>query len=461
MTLAAAPIPPTVASVPTWRAELRATLRLALPVVAVQVGMMLMGVVDTMMVGRVSAEALAAVALGTLYFHGVTAFGVGTLLALDPLVAQAVGARDPPTVARAVQRGLVLAAVLSVPLALAMLPAGGVLRALGQPEAVLPFAAGYVRASAPGTLPFLAFVVLRQTLQAMGHTRAIVATIVVANVANVVLNWALIFGRLGAPALGPVGSAWASTACRWLMAVLLVAGAWTRLRPTLRPWRRGAVRPGALGRIAWLGLPIAAQQLLEFGAFGTVGLLMGRLGTAAMAGHQTALNLAALTFMVPLGIGAAAAVRVGHAVGAGDAPAMRRAAGTALVCGVGFMATSACVLLGAPLALARLYTADAAVLAVAGSLIPLAGIFQVFDGVQVVSLGILRGAGDVRAPTVINVVGFWVIGLPLGVWLGLHTPAGPRGLWWGLVAGLAAVSAILAVRVRQVLARGPRRLSAD
>jgi MATE family multidrug resistance protein len=453
--------PPTAVPRPadSWRTEFAATLRLALPVVAVQVGMMLMGVVDTMMVGRVSAEALAAVALGALYFHGVAAFGMGLLLALDPVVAQAVGARDAPAVARAVQRGFVLAAVVSVPLMLAMLPAEGVLRALGQPTAVLPYAAGYVRASMPGVVPLLAFVVVRQVLQAMGHTRAIVVTIVVANVANVVLNWALIFGHLGAPALGPVGSAWASTGCRCLMALLLVVGAWTQLRPTLRPWRAEAVRAPALVALTRLGLPIAAQQLLEFGAFGTVGLLMGRLGTAAMAGHQTALNLAALTFMVPLGIGAAAAVRVGHAVGAGDAPGMRRAAGAALACGVGFMATSACVLLLAPRALARLYTPDERVLAVAAALIPLAGIFQVFDGLQVVSLGVLRGAGDVRAPTVINVVGFWVIGLPVGIWLGLYTSAGPRGLWWGLVAGLAAVSGILALRVRQVVARGARRLA--
>jgi MATE family multidrug resistance protein len=207
-----------------------------------------------------------------------------------------------------------------------------------------------------------------------------------------------------------------------------------------------------------LGLPIGAQQGLEFGAFGTVGLLMGRLGTVPVAGHQAALNLAALTFMVPLGVGAAAAVRVGHAVGAGDARGARRAAAAALACGVGFMAASALVLLAAPRALAGLYTSDAAVLALAASLIPIAGVFQVFDGLQVVSLGVLRGAGDTRVPMLVNAVGFWLLGLPLGAWLGLRTSLGPPGLWWGLVAGLAVVGVVLGARVRWRLRGGVRRV---
>lgn len=439
-----------------WRAELRATTRLALPVAGVQVGMMLMSVADTMMVGRLSPTALAAAALGTLYFHNVVALGQGLLMALDPLVAQAVGARDRPAIATAVQRGLVLAALVAVPLGLALLPAGPVLRALGQPPTVVPDAAAYVRASIPGLLPYLAFVVLRQTLQAMQHVRAIVIAIVVGNVANVALNWLLIYGAFGLPGYGVVGSAWASTVGRWLMAGLLLAGAWRTLRPALRPWRAGHWRARALAPLVRIGLPIGAQQALEFGAFGTVGLLMGRLGAVPMAGHQAALNLASLTFMVPLGVGAAAAVRVGHAVGAGDAAGARRAAGAALVCGIGFMCGTAVVLLAVPGALASLYTTDAGVLAMAASLLPIAGVFQVFDGLQVVSLGVLRGAGDTRVPMVVNVVGFWLLGLPLGAWLALRAGLGPRGLWWGLTAGLAIVGVVLAARVRWRL-RGPVR----
>jgi MATE family multidrug resistance protein len=321
-----------------WRAELRAMLALALPVTLSQVGLMLMGVVDTMMVGHLSAAALAATALGTVYFYAFVAFGQGVLFALDPVVSQAVGAGDRDAVAHAVQRGLVLALALAVPIALLMLPAPWILARLGQPAEVWPTAAAFARASAPGVVPYLGFTVLRQTLQAQHRTRAVVWAIVVGNLVNLALNWVFIYGRLGAPALGAVGSAWSSTVGRWVMAGTLAALGWPHLRAAVRPWRAGAWRPAAVARLARLGLPIGVQQALEYGAFGTVGLVMGGLGTVAMAGHQATLNLASLTFMVPLGVSAAAAVRVGHAVGAGDAPRARRAAAAALAVGVGFMA---------------------------------------------------------------------------------------------------------------------------
>jgi MATE family multidrug resistance protein len=240
----------------------------------------------------------------------------------------------------------------------------------------------------------------------------------------------------------------------------LAALGWPHLRAAVRPWRPGVWRTTAVGRLARLGLPIGVQQSLEFGAFGMVGLIMGGLGTVAMAGHQATLNLASLTFMVPLGVSSAAAVRVGNAVGAGDAPRARRAAGAAPAVGVGFMAASALALLALPRALAGLYTGDAAVLALAASLIPIAGVFQVFDGLQVVSLGILRGAGDTRAPAVANVVGFWVLGLPAGAWLAFRGGAGPRGLWWGLVLGLAATGLVNAARVRVKLRGAVARVAA-
>ena len=435
-----------------WRAELAATLRLAVPVAGIQLGLMLMGVVDVVMVGRVSATALAAVALGNIVFYGVAQFGLGTLMALDPLVSQAVGAGDRDAAAFALQRGVVLAAAAAAPLALLMWPAEWVFARAGQPADVVPVAGAFVRASVGGVLPYLMFGVLRQALQAMHHTRAVVAAMVAGNVANLVGNVALVHGRWGAPPLGAVGSAWSSTAARWLMAAVLLAAAWPVLGPALRPWRRAALAPRALGSLARVGAPIGVQQCLEFFAFGLTGLMMGRLGTVPMAGHETTLNLAALVFMVPLGVGAAAAVRVGQAVGRGDPAGARRAARMATVVGVGFMAATAVAMLGAPRALAGLYTTDAAVLAVAAALIPLAGVFQVFDGLQVVSLGVLRGVGDTRGPMLINLVGFWLVGLPAGAWLCFGRGLGARGLWWGLVVGLATVSVVLAARVRRRLA---------
>ena len=443
------------------RADLRAMADLAVPVVVVQVGLMFMGVVDTIMVGHVSATALAAVALGNVYFFAVIVFGMGTLMALDPLVAQAVGAGDEPATARAVQRGLLLALLLALPIMLALVPAGPIFTALQQPSDVVPLAAGYARASIPGVLPFLAFVVLRQSLQAMERLRPIVLTIVAANLVNVVLNWALIFGHLGLSPGGAVGAAWASSLSRWFMAFALLAAGWSVLRPLLHPIRPRAFDLSPLVRVLRLGAPIGAQQQLEFGAFGVIGLLMGLLGTREMAGHQIALNLASLTFMVPLGVAASAAVLVGQAVGRGDDGGARRAAGAALICGTGFMAASALVFMALPGVLAGIYTSDPGVASIAAALIPIAAIFQLFDGWQVVSIGVLRGVGDTRTPMIVNVLGFWLLGIPISIWLGFRTELGPRGLWLGLVAGLVVVGIVLLARVRGRLQRQLRRVHVD
>jgi len=430
------------------RDELRALLTLAVPVVVVQVGMMLMGVVDTLMVGHLSAAALAAVALGNLYFFAVAIFGMGVLMSLDPVIAQAVGARDDPAIARGVQRGMLLAVLLSLPAMVLLWPGERVFTWLRQPAEVVPLAASYARLIIPGVLPFLAFAVLRQTLQAMGRMRAIVITIVAANLLNIFLNWILIFGHLGAPALGVDGSAIATTISRWTMALLLMGLSWGALRRHVLPIRPDVFRLVPLGRMLRLGAPIGAQFELEYSAFGLTGVLMGQLGTSQMAGHQVALNLASLTYMVPLGVSAAASVLVGQAVGRDDALSARRSARTALVVGATFMLMTGTMFLSVPRLLAGLYTNASDVIVVAAALLPLAGLFQVFDGIQVVASGVLRGLGDTRAPMIINLIGFWIIGIPVGLLLGFRAGMGAQGLWWGLVLGLASVAVILLGRVR-------------
>jgi MATE family multidrug resistance protein len=441
--------------------ELVAMARLAIPVVVVQVGIMLLGVVDTVMVGRVSARALAAVAVGNLYFFVCSIFGMGVLLALDPVVSQAVGAHDRPAVGRAMQRGFVLALVMSVVVGLALLGAGPVFRAARQPAEILADARGYAWASIPGLPAFFAFIVFRQTLQALRHMRPIVVTIVAMNLANVLLNWVFVFGHLGVPPMGAVGSAWASTLSRWFGTLAILAVSWPYLREFLAPLRREALALAPLGRMLRLGVPIGLMQQLEAGAFGAIGLLMGSFGTVEVASHQVAINLASLTFMVPLAVGAAASVMVGHAIGADDAPGAQRAALAALLTGTGFMALSAAVFLTVPGLLARAYTTDPAVLALAATLIPIAGIFQLADGVQAVAAGVLRGAGDTRAPLVIILLGFWLLGTPVSLYLAFRTPLGPVGLWWGRVVGLGVVAVMLLVRTRIKL-RGPlRRVEID
>lgn len=441
------------------RLELRALLTLATPIVVIQVGVMFMGVVDTLIVGHLSARALAAVAIGNLYFFGFAILAQGVLHVLDPLVAQAVGAQDHASVARALQRGMVLACVLAVPISLCLVPVEPLLRLAGQPADVVPLARAYVWWMIPGTIPFFWFVVLRQTLQAMHHTRSILYCIIIANVINAVLNYVLIFGHAGFPQLGVVGSALATTISRWCMALMLIGFSWSRLRAYLRPFQREAVALGPVLRMLAIGLPIGLQMLLEFGAFAAIALLMGRLGTAQVAGHQIAINLASLTFMVPLGIGSAAAVLVGNAVGRSDPHGARRSARTALICSTVFMSMTALVFLLVPGMLARLYTGDTVVLAVALSLIPVAGVFQVFDGLQAVGAGVLRGLGDTRAPMIINILGFWLFGMPVSIYLGFSAGLGPRGLWWGFVVGLGAVALLLLLRIRhrlrQTLVRVP------
>ena len=408
--------------------ELRATIRLALPVVLVQVGMMFMGVVDTVMVGHVSAAVLAAVALGNLYFFNAIVLSQGTLMALDPIIAQAVGARDDDGVSRGLQRGLLLAVGLSVLTALLLLPAHGLLVLTRQQADIIPDTTSYVRVSIPGVLPFLVFVVFRQTLQALHRVAPIVWTIVGANLTNAGLNWVFVYGNLGSPALGATGSAIATLVSRWLMAIALLMLAWPALRPHLVPMRREAFRIASMVRVLQLGIPVGLQQLLESGAFGAIGLMMGVLGTKEMAAHQIAITLAALTFMVPLGVASAAAVRVGRAVGARDSERAKEAARAAFVCGMGFMAVTALIFLTAPRALATLFTGDGGVITIAGLLIPVAGVFQIFDGAQAVGAGVLRGLGDTRAPLLGMIAGYWLIGLPVSLLLGFHTSLRAAGL---------------------------------
>jgi MATE family, multidrug efflux pump len=438
------------------RGELAALSRLALPVVVVQVGLMAMGVVDSIMVGHVSARALASVAIGNLYFFGLAVFGMGLLMALDPVVAQAVGAGDQPAIARALQRGLILALALSIPTCLLLLTARRFLTWIGEPAGVIPDAALFARIMIPGVLPFFVFVVFRQTLQALGRMRPIVLAIVFSNVLNAALDWVLIFGHLGAPAMGVPGSAWATTTSRWVMATMLLALSWRELGHRLHPVRPEILEWRPLARMLVLGVPIGLQYALEWGVFGTVLLLMGRLGTVPVAAHQIAINVASLTFMVPLGVSAAATVLVGHAVGRGDPTGARRSAGAALATGVAFMTLTALGFLLLPTAIARVYSEDVAVIALAATLLPIAGAFQIFDGIQVVSIGILRGLADTRAPFLIAVLGFWLVGFPVSLVLGFRTPLGPAGLWWGLVVGLVVVAILLLLRTR---ARFRRRIT--
>ncbi len=423
---------------------MRRLLALALPVIVVQLGIVSQGLVDTAMVGRVSAEHLAAVAMGNLYFFGVAVFGMGVLLGLDPLVSQAFGAGDDEGVDLAVQRGLVLSAGLAVVASALLALAGPVLTALRQPPEVVPVAAAYARSLIAGMLPFYGFLVFRQSMQALGRVAPIVWTVISANGLNVLANWLLVFGNWGLPALGAVGSGWATSISRWFMCLGVLVLGRAVLAQRLRRWRGGAVSWRPLAGMLRLGAPIGGYMAMEFGAFGAIGVFMGWLGAEAMAGHQVALNLAAFAFMVPVGIAQAATALVGKSVGEGDPPRARRFAGSSLLVCCVAMAVTAAVFAGFPGAIASQFSDAGGVVAVAAALLPVAACFQMFDGLLVVCAGLLRGVADTVRPLLYNILGFWLLGMPVSLWCGFRMGIGPVGLWVGLAVGLG-VAAVLSL----------------
>jgi MATE family multidrug resistance protein len=444
--------------------EFQALCQLAGPIAMVQLGMTAMSFVDVAMLGHYRADALAGMALGHTILWGALMFCMGVLVGVDPLLSQAVGARDRDAVTHTLLRGAVLALGLCLPAMLLMLPAETFLRWLGQKEELIAGAASYAHINTAGILPFLWFQLLRTMLSAHSRVRVQVVVIVAANVINGVLDWMLIFGRCGLPELGIAGAAWATVLSRWLMFLALLALSWRDLAPHLRRFAKPAVRAAVLAwpplrRLLRLGTPIGVQFAMEMGVFALTALLIGWFGEHQLGGHQVALQLASLSFMVPLGLSMATAVRVGWAVGRGDAAAARLSARVALSTGAAVMSAFMLLFLLAPTPLARVLTNVDPVLAWAAALIPIAGVFQVGDGLQVTAIGCLRGIGDTKSPMLANVVGFWVLGLPIGCGLGFGLQLGPAGLWWGLCAGLFAVALGLLWMVRRGFGRDLARLS--
>lgn len=453
MTLATtSPIPP----VTGLRAEAARILRLAWPVMIAYLGTISMGTIDMKMSGLLGADALAAVALGHTWGVAAAIFVWGAGRALDPVVAQAQGAGDVRGAGLGLTRGLAMTALLAIPVAALYAFAGIGLRALGQPEELVAPAASYCRGLIPGLPAIFAFIVVRNFLQAVGVVRPAGYVILIANVSNAGLNWVLMFGKLGMPALGVLGTAISTSINEWLMLGLLVLFSRKTLRAYWPGWK-GAFDAGPLRRMTRLGATLGVQFALEVWAFHAAGFMMGTLGTVAFAAHAITINLATISFMVPSGIGAAAATRVGHLVGAGGA--WPRAAWTAVGMGAAVMTVPTALFVLEPRRLAAFYTDDVAVLAAAAIILPLAGAFQLFDGVQAVAFGVLRGAGDAQVPAVANVLGYWAIGLPAGWTLAFALGWGTSGVWTGLVIGLAIVAAILLMRVARLARRGAVRVT--
>ncbi len=430
-----------------FRREARTLAWLAAPVVATQLGTMSMGVVDTLMVSRLGFEALGAAALGNLWIWGTLMFAQGAVMGMDPFVSQAHGARDGERVALALQHGLVVAALTSLPVAALWLYTEDFLVFAGQSPELARVAHDYVVVQIPSIPLFTAFVALRIYLQGRTIVMPAMWVMLFANVFNVFANWALIFGHLGLPALGVLGAGIATCLNRGflLVALALWVAAFGLHRGAWRAWDRTAFDRRGVAQVLRIGIPIAITMSLEAWTFQISMLMAGWLGGATLAAHAIVMNVISLLFMVPLGISIGAATRVGNLIGANDETGARRASTVAFAMTTAVMTLSAALLFGARHQLPLLYTPDAEVVAVAALIFPIAAAFQLFDGVQVVGCGILRGMGRTQAAAWSNVVGYYVLALPIAWWLAFELRMGVAGVWWGLAVGLASVALFLVV----------------
>ena len=423
-------------------------ITLAVPVVLSELGWMAQGVVDNIMVGKLGPAAIGAVALGNAVYYTPSLFGIGLLLGLDTLVSQAYGRKDHDDCHRWLAQGVYLACIVTPPLMVLIAALSYGFTRFGVIPEVAVLSGGYLRILNWGTLPLLLYGGTRRYLQGVGQVRVITATYVLANLLNWFGNWVLIYGKFGMPALGVNGSAISTCISRIAMAAALLGFAWRyerkRGHPLFRHW--AGPQLDRLRKLIRIGAPAAGQIVLEVGAWNLSTFAAGYLTPVALATHAIALNYASVSYMVPLGVSAAAAVSVGHAIGAGDPARARRAGWLALALGTGFMLMAAVAFWVAPKPLISLYTRDPRVLAVGPSLLWIAAAFQIFDGIQTVCTGALRGLGETRVPMFANLVGYWVLGLPLGFILCFVLKWGIYGMWIGLTLALIIISMTLLLR---------------
>lgn len=419
---------------------------------------MLLGLVDVAILGHASSTELGGASIGRSIGFAATSFGIGASSALEPLAAQAVGAGEEDQAWYALVAALKACVIIWAPCGLLAIASTFALETIGIDHALVGPARAFLVAQMPGLLCFTLFLTAKTYLQAHRLTVPALVATVVANVVNVIVCNVLVraelrgFGlslHLGFQPLGALGAGAASSVASIVMAVWMVGAAYRR-RPNLAATKpRGAPDTN---KVLQLGMPIGMQLLTEIGVFSLVAILAGRLGAVPVSAHQIAIGLASFTFMGVLGISGATAVRVGHAIGEGRSPRQPGLLGIGL--GAAFMLVSGLVFLTLPEPLVRLFTDDPNVVALGVKLLRIAAAFQLFDGVQGVAAGALRGAGDVRIPFVVNLVAHWCVGFPLAMLLGFHLRWGAPGFWWGLLAGLLLVAVFLTWRFA-VIARKP------
>jgi MATE family multidrug resistance protein len=437
-----------------WRQELGATLALAWPLILANLTQQLIQATDVLLIGRLGASQLAAATLALNLTWTFSIFLLGLITASSPMMATALGRRSNAVrdVRRTFRAGLWLVAIVMPPYWLLMWHVGALMRAFGESEALASQGQTFLRAYMWLVAPWLVFQLLRNFVAALERPKIVLWLSIAGIALNALISWSLIFGHFGLPALGLVGSGLGSTItwlilCGAMIVFVLLDRRFRRFHLFGNWWRIDRQRMIEMVRLGW---PIGATMGLEIGVFALAAYFMGWIGAPAVAGHAVALQLAALTFMVPLGLGQAATVRVGLALGRRDEDGITRAGWTAWVMGLGFMATMALVMWTIPHRLVTLFLADvpqnAEVVALAVSFLKVAAAFQLVDGAQVIGAGMLRGLHDTRWPLVFAIVGYWVVGLGVGSWLAFAADWKGLGIWVGLASGLASVAVLMLAR---------------
>jgi MATE family multidrug resistance protein len=434
--------------------ELIETLRLAVPIALTQLGQIAMMTTDLALIGRLGDEAVAAAALAHTVFFVSFTFGMGLVSAVAPLAAQAFGARNPHRVRRSLRVGLWAALLMSLPMMALPFRGEQILLALGQSPVAAHLAQQYLFGLAWSILPGLWFLAIRGFMSAINRPEPILWITLAAIPANALLAYLLIYGEWGLPRLGLFGAGLATSIVN---AGMLLAALWFAARR--RPFRKYQVL-GHIWRIDWglmrqlivVGAPISIAFLLEFGLFGAAGLLMGLIGMSALAAHQIALQIAAILFMVPYGIGMAATVRVGHAVGRGDAPAVKRAGLVATGLGIVFMSGMTLAVILGRFGIAQIFLGEAtdATAQLTATLLLVGSTFFIADGIQTVVAGSLRGMNDTQVPLLFATISYWLIGFTFACGLGFWTPLGAVGVWIGLSCGTAVYAVLLILRFRRL-----------
>jgi MATE family multidrug resistance protein len=442
-------------------AEAREILRLGTPAIFAQLAYFSMRVVDTVMAGQLGPEPLAAISLGGSLWMPLAVMGMGVLLPVSPSVAQAVGADRRDDCGHYLRQGLWLSQVVALLLAFAFSASPQILTLFGVDPTLIPLSSQFLMSLSWGLPARMAFVVLRGFTEGTGHTRPILWISIVGTLANIGLNELLMYGHWGFPALGAVGCGYATAIVDVLMAVLL--GLWITWHPDLAryaPWSRWEWpewKP--IVHFLAVGLPISVSLLMEVSCFGVAGLWLGQFGPTVVSAHQIALNLASLTFMVPLGLSIAVSVRVAQFVGARELDRARRTGQTgAILCG-GIMLLATLAFWLVPQLFVGCYTSDDEVLKLGCQLLVLAALFQFFDGLQVAATGALRGLKQTRSTMIINTIAYWGLGLPLGAWLGLHLKWGAPGFWLAFSVAIGFAAALLNWQFHHYFTRQPETSS--